>query len=63
MRVPKAGQALDERRIVREGKRLAEAMLAGYSDPPSLTLPGLMIWAALMRQQLRGALNNRPVRY
>jgi len=31
MRVPSLGQPLYERRIVREGKRLAENMLAGYS--------------------------------
>ncbi len=31
MRVPAAGQPLDERRIVREGKALAERMLAGYA--------------------------------
>ncbi len=37
MRVPNAGQDLVERRIVREGKLLAEIMLAGYRDSPSLT--------------------------
>ncbi len=31
MRVPSAGQPLYERRIVREGKLIAERMLAGYS--------------------------------
>lgn len=31
MRVPNSGQPLYERRIVREGKRIAEQMLAGYS--------------------------------
>lgn len=31
MRVPTAGQPLYERRIVREGKRIAERMLEGYS--------------------------------
>lgn len=30
MRVPDTGQPLDERRIVREGKRIAERMLEGY---------------------------------
>ncbi|MFP9136319.1 hypothetical protein ACLI1C_03960 [Devosia sp. XGJD_8] len=34
MRVPSIGLPLDERRIVREGYRLAERMLAGYEDPP-----------------------------
>lgn len=37
MRVPSTGLPLDERRIVREGYRLAERMLAGYDDPPGLT--------------------------
>ena len=36
MRVPSIGLPLDERRIVREGYRLAERMLANYQDPPSL---------------------------
>jgi len=36
MRVPSIGLPLDERRIVREGYRLAERMLAGYEDKPSL---------------------------
>ena len=63
MRVPEAGQALDERRIVREGKQLAEAMMADYADPPSLTLPGLALWVGLMRDQLRGALQNLSIRY
>lgn len=31
MRVPDTGQPLYERRIVREGKRMAERMLDGYS--------------------------------
>ena len=34
MRVPSVGLPLDERRIVREGYRLAERMLANYRDPP-----------------------------
>lgn len=44
MRVPNAGQDLIERRIVREGKALAEAMLADYADPPNFPSPGL--WSA-----------------
>jgi len=44
MRVPNAGQDLIERRIVREGKSLAEAMLADYAGPPDFSLPGL--WQA-----------------
>ncbi len=31
MRVPSSGLTLEERLIVREGKRLAEQMLAGYA--------------------------------
>lgn len=31
MRVPSIGQPLFERRIVREGKRIAERMLEGYA--------------------------------
>jgi hypothetical protein len=34
MRVPSVGLPLDERRIVREGYRLAERMLRNYRDPP-----------------------------
>ena len=40
MRVPSIGLPLDERRIVREGYRLAERMLRDYQDPPS-------IWATI----------------
>ena len=40
MRVPSIGLPLDERRIVREGYRLAERMLADYQDPPN-------VWAAI----------------
>lgn len=36
MRVPSVGLPLDERRIVREGYRLAERMLADYRDPPGM---------------------------
>ena len=46
MRVPSIGLPLDERRIVREGYRLAERMLADYQDPPSLWAPigRLLAW-------------------
>lgn len=46
MRVPSIGLPLDERRIVREGYRLAERMLANYQDPPSLwtTIGRLLAW-------------------
>ncbi|WEK05114.1 MAG: hypothetical protein P0Y65_02345 [Candidatus Devosia phytovorans] len=36
MRVPSIGLPLDERRIVREGYRIAEAMMRNYRDPPTL---------------------------
>ena len=42
MRVPSIGLPLDERRIVREGYRLAEHMLRDYQDPPS-------VWATIGR--------------
>lgn len=43
MRVPNIGLTLEERRIVREGRQLAERLLAGYVDPPRglAALPGL----------------------
>lgn len=37
MRVPSIGLTLDERRIVREGYRIAERMMANYRDPPTVT--------------------------
>lgn len=36
MRVPSIGLPADERRIVAEGYRIAERMMADYRDPPSL---------------------------
>jgi hypothetical protein len=62
MRVPNAGQDLVERRIVREGKRLAEVMLAGYVDPPSFSLPGLFQQLVSWREQALNALrySSRP---
>lgn len=45
MRVPNAGQDLIERRIVREGKAIAETMLADYADPSGLQLSG--VWRQL----------------
>ena len=53
MRVPSIGQPLDERRIVREGYRLAERMLANYQDPPGL-LETLATWLSTSHQRLRG---------
>lgn len=48
MRVPSIGLPLDERRIVREGYRLAERMLANYQDKPSL-MDNLKSWLVLVR--------------
>jgi hypothetical protein len=36
MRVPSVGLTLEERRIIREGYRLAEHLLRNYRDPPGL---------------------------
>jgi hypothetical protein len=58
MRVPNAGQDLIERRIVREGKMIAAAMLAHYHDTPDFSLSGLVrsivTWGSLVRDALRG---------
>jgi hypothetical protein len=48
MRVPSIGLPLDERRIVREGYRLAERMLANYQDPPGL-ITTARLWLAQFR--------------
>lgn len=48
MRVPSIGLPLDERRIVREGYRIAERMLDNYRDPPSL-LGRMSNWLAHLR--------------
>lgn len=62
MRVPNAGQPLDERRIVREGKQLAAAMLANYADPSWFERNGFARQASLWGQQLMGALRGLPVK-
>jgi hypothetical protein len=51
MRVPSIGLTRDERRIVAEGYRLAERMLAGYEDPPSLAAT-IGRWLAQLRMVL-----------
>lgn len=56
MRVPNAGQDLVERRIVREGKRIAAAMLADYRDPPDCSVLGLYRMIAGASQALTVAL-------
>jgi hypothetical protein len=60
MRVPNAGQDLIERRIVREGKRVAEAMLAGFAEPRGLTILDVYRHAG---ERLLMALRGLAVRY
>ena len=55
MRVPNAGQDLVERRIVREGKQIAAAMLAGYRDPLDLSVAGLVRLMGAWLGQMRNA--------
>jgi hypothetical protein len=59
MRVPNAGQDLIERRIVREGKAIAAAMLADFPDTPDLSISALVrliaAWGGQTRDALRGA--------
>ena len=61
MRVPSIGLPLDERRIVREGYRLAERMLANYRDPPSGPMAFLHAEIAECRQMARD-LYRAPIR-
>ena len=51
MRVPSIGLPLDERRIVREGYRIAERMMANYQDPPSLMMT-IRSWLAASRDAM-----------
>ena len=51
MRVPSIGLPLDERRIVREGYRIAERMMANYQDPPSV-LATIHSWLAASRETM-----------
>jgi hypothetical protein len=53
MRVPSIGQPVDERRIVREGMRLAEHMLRNYRDRPTL-LEMVRTWLVQCRQAVLG---------
>lgn len=62
MRVPNAGQDLVERRIVREGKRLAQSMMADYAERPTLSLAGLSEMANHWRQLLLSALRGVSIR-
>jgi hypothetical protein len=51
LRVPSAGQPLDERRIVREGKRLAHALLADAYFPSAT-------YRAVLRENLARTLRS-----
>lgn len=51
IRVPSVGLTLDERRIVREGYRLAEHMLRNYRDPPGL-LAMARHWLSSLRMKV-----------
>lgn len=62
MRVPKAGQDLIERRIVREGRRLAAVLLADYADPPRFSLMPLISSSLTALQPLLGRLRNMQFR-
>jgi len=62
MRVPNAGQDLVERRIVREGKRIAAAMLADYRDPPDFSVLGLMRMLSGAARAVLGAVRTASAR-
>ncbi len=62
MRVPNAGQDLIERRIVREGKAIAETMLADYADPPSFQLSGLWSQLRTLGARFSAFLRGAPIR-
>ena len=48
MRVPSIGLTLDERRITREGYRLAERLLRNYCDPAG-PIETLSLWLTNLR--------------
>lgn len=54
MRVPSIGLTLDERRITREGYRLAERLLRNYRDPPN-AMTMATTWLAQLARTLDGA--------
>lgn len=62
MRVPKAGQDLIERRIVREGKRLAALMLADYRDPPRFSVPSVVAASVATLQRVGVRLRDLQIR-
>lgn len=54
IRVPSIGLTSEERRIVAEGYRLAEMMLADYRDPPAWPVAAAQAWLAGCRVALLG---------
>ena len=62
MRVPNAGQDLIERRIVREGKALAEAMLTDYADPSGFQLSGPWLQIRTLGARFSALLRGVPIR-
>lgn len=62
MRVPDAGQPLFERQIVREGRTLAERLMADYPETRDLSLPGLLGIASQMARQALATLRQLSLR-
>jgi len=62
MRVPNAGQDLIERRIVREGKAIAETMLADFADPSGPQLSGLWRQLRTLGARFSALLRGEPIR-
>lgn len=62
MRVPNTGQDLVERRIIREGKRLAQTMMADFVERPTPSLARLTETANHWRQVLLSALRGVSIR-
>lgn len=54
MRVPSIGLTREERVIIREGYRIAEAMLRDYRDPPSTFTIVLGKCRAMGRELMQG---------
>lgn len=53
MRVPSTGLSLHDRRIVREGYRLAERLLRDYRDPPLGLIPWARHWLEVGRDTVQ----------
>lgn len=63
MRVPSIGLPLDERRIVREGYRIAERMMRDYRDPPSGLVALCAPWLVACRQAILNLHHDRSSRF